>query len=157
MFWNVRATPAPAIAEGDSPSIRRSPSRISPASGRYTPVSRLNTVVLPAPLGPISPCSPRAGKRSENRSTALQAAERERQAGGLQGGRRRDSRRSPRGGSRRAPGPGGHGLPSGFARAIARGPRPLPAIRRHSWVSHSSLIPNSPAGRTIITTISASA
>ncbi len=26
-----------------------------PSVGLYTPVSRLNTVVLPAPLGPISP------------------------------------------------------------------------------------------------------
>src|SRR5690349_622971 len=38
-----------------SPVMSASSKRTRPAVGRSTPVSRLNNVVLPAPLGPISP------------------------------------------------------------------------------------------------------
>ena len=47
-------------ARPDRSSCRSSgfrPARTSPSVGLYTPVSRLNTVVLPAPLGPIRPMS----------------------------------------------------------------------------------------------------
>jgi len=47
--------PARFISLVDFP-VMFSPSRvITPLEGLYTPVSILNTVVLPAPLGPISP------------------------------------------------------------------------------------------------------
>ena len=54
MFWNVRATPSSVTRAGSSGSGR--PDReIVPDVGVYWPVRQLNSVVLPAPLGPISP------------------------------------------------------------------------------------------------------
>jgi hypothetical protein len=54
MFWKVRAMPASTTvrlgAEQVAPLKRNWPS-----SGGYRPVSTLNSVVLPAPLGPIRP------------------------------------------------------------------------------------------------------
>jgi hypothetical protein len=55
MFWNVRAAPSLVISNGFFLSIRAPSNSISPSVGQYTPVSTLNTVVLPAPLGPIRP------------------------------------------------------------------------------------------------------
>src|SRR3954452_4030256 len=60
MFWNVRATPSrlttcvffPMTLTGTAPG--RATSRISPSCGRYTPVSELNSDVLPAPFGPMT-------------------------------------------------------------------------------------------------------
>ena len=55
MFWNVRAMPRDAMRAGLQP-LTSSPSNSTlPPSGRYTPVTTLNTVVLPAPFGPIRP------------------------------------------------------------------------------------------------------
>ena len=52
--WNVRERPRFTRACGGM-CVMRSPASItSPASGRSTPVSRLMSVVLPAPFGPIS-------------------------------------------------------------------------------------------------------
>src|SRR5438876_4184363 len=53
--WNVRATPRRQISEGRSPEIRSRLKRISPAVSGTTPVIRLKTVLLPAPLGPMRP------------------------------------------------------------------------------------------------------
>ena len=54
MFWKVRATPCLVITSGRARVMSRSPSRIRPSVGRYSPVSMLNSVVFPAPFGPIS-------------------------------------------------------------------------------------------------------
>src|SRR5688572_13880910 len=42
-----------------------------PSVGSYTPVNKLNTVVLPAPLGPISPYSAPCGTRIDSDLTAV--------------------------------------------------------------------------------------
>lgn len=55
MFWKVRARPACATSCGFLPDIE-TPLKVQlPSSGMYRPVSTLNSVVLPAPLGPIRP------------------------------------------------------------------------------------------------------
>ena len=54
MFWKVRATPYLVITSGRACVMSRSPRRILPWVGRYSPVSMLNRVVFPAPFGPIS-------------------------------------------------------------------------------------------------------
>src|SRR5690242_18271943 len=53
--WKVRAIPSSAHCSGESPDTRRPERRISPASGTTSPEIALNSEVLPAPLGPISP------------------------------------------------------------------------------------------------------
>ena len=53
MFWNVRATPSFVIRSGRTRVMLRSPSVIRPEVGLYSPVIMLNSVVLPAPLGPM--------------------------------------------------------------------------------------------------------
>ena len=54
-FWKVRATPQRGDAVRRQPVDRpRRRTRIVPAVGGSTPVSRLNSVVLPAPFGPIT-------------------------------------------------------------------------------------------------------
>ena len=55
MFWNVRAMPAFATSCTAVGTYGSPPSRKLPLSGVYSPVSTLKNVVLPAPLGPISP------------------------------------------------------------------------------------------------------
>src|SRR3954469_10352077 len=56
--WKVRTTPRRATWCGDSlPSWRPSNDQV-PVLGWSNPVSRLNSVVLPAPLGPIKPVMP---------------------------------------------------------------------------------------------------
>ena len=53
-FWNVRAMPMRAILYGGSAS-RSCPSKVMwPSVGWYRRLTQLNSVVLPAPLGPIS-------------------------------------------------------------------------------------------------------
>ena len=54
MFWNVRAMPAMTTLRGRGGSTLPL-SRTSPSVGRYMPVRQLKNVVLPAPLGPMSP------------------------------------------------------------------------------------------------------
>ncbi len=55
MFWKVRAMPR-CVATCGALACSLPPSNSSsPPSGRYSPVSTLKKVVLPAPLGPISP------------------------------------------------------------------------------------------------------
>jgi len=56
--WNVRTTPSRATWCGDSLPSDFPLNAHVPVSGWSNPVSRLNSVVLPAPLGPISPVMP---------------------------------------------------------------------------------------------------
>src|SRR5262249_5138842 len=53
-LWNVRAIPSRVMLCGCIPAMERPAKRTSPDPGWYTPVITLNTVVLPAPLGPIT-------------------------------------------------------------------------------------------------------
>src|SRR5439155_2062734 len=53
--WNVRPMPSRATRCGGSPRSGVPSNVISPASGRWTPLTQLSSVVLPAPLGPITP------------------------------------------------------------------------------------------------------
>ena len=55
MFWKVRPMPSVAIRSGGRRVMSRPWKRICPLEGRRWPVSRLNTVDLPAPLGPMMP------------------------------------------------------------------------------------------------------
>ncbi len=71
MFWNVRAMPSRLIWNGRRPTSERPPNRMSPELGRYTPVIRLNTLVLPAPFGPISDTSERLATVAERSPTAV--------------------------------------------------------------------------------------
>src|SRR5713226_10229710 len=49
--------PRAAMRLGGSPSIRSPPSTMRPRDGRNRPEMTLSSVVLPAPLGPIRPCT----------------------------------------------------------------------------------------------------
>src|SRR5215207_4739480 len=51
--WNVRARPRLASSSAGSPVMSHPSNRTFPASGVSSPVTRLKTVVLPAPLGPM--------------------------------------------------------------------------------------------------------
>src|SRR5687767_8720784 len=53
--WKVRAIPRRQISDGRSPDTRAPLNRISPEDSGSTPVTRLKTVLLPAPLGPMTP------------------------------------------------------------------------------------------------------
>ncbi len=54
MFWKVRAMPARTTASGFGGRV--SPLSVTwPSVGMYMPVRQLKNVVLPAPLGPMSP------------------------------------------------------------------------------------------------------
>src|SRR2546422_11036317 len=64
--WNVLATPRAVISCGRKRSIRSPRSRISPASARYRPESKLTVVVLPEPLGPMGRGPRRRGRRAED-------------------------------------------------------------------------------------------
>ena len=59
---------APTMAWGRRPTRLAPSSRISPWSGRSSPVTRLKKVVLPAPFGPMSPTMPRGGITRSTRS-----------------------------------------------------------------------------------------
>jgi len=54
LIWNVRTRPRLTRSCIASRVTSVSPSSTRPAVGGYRPVSRLTSVVLPAPLGPIS-------------------------------------------------------------------------------------------------------
>ena len=64
MFWNVRAIPARATLYAGAPVMSRPSNAIVPLVGRRNPDSRWNRVVLPAPLGPITPWIDRGASRS---------------------------------------------------------------------------------------------
>ena len=64
MFWYVRATPSAVTWCGGSPWIGCPAKRMAPAVTGKTPVMRLNSVVLPAPFGPMTATSwPRATEK----------------------------------------------------------------------------------------------
>src|SRR5258707_9917442 len=71
VIWNVRTMPAAQIRCGGSPVMSRPSSVTRPALGAWKPAMAANRVVLPAPLGPISPTISPAPTSSEARSTAL--------------------------------------------------------------------------------------
>lgn len=65
VIWKERATPRRLIASGLGPVSTRPRMTTLPAVGLRNPVSRLNRVVLPAPLGPTRACTlPSATSRS---------------------------------------------------------------------------------------------
>ncbi len=74
MFWNVRAMPARARRLGANAVMSWPPSRMRPALGRVRPDTRLNSVVLPAPFGPISACTPPCAISRSTASTATSPA-----------------------------------------------------------------------------------
>src|ERR1700722_18506517 len=55
VIWNVRPTPKAKTLLGRSPVISRPSKVTTPLSGFTYPVITLKRVVLPEPLGPISP------------------------------------------------------------------------------------------------------
>ncbi len=57
MSWNARASPRSASATGPMPAISAPMKRTSPSVGFSRPVSRLTSVVLPAPFGPTTETS----------------------------------------------------------------------------------------------------
>ena len=69
-IWNVRASPNPKVWSMLIPSIRRPRKCISPLVGAMAPDTRLNSVVLPAPFGPMSPVIASGTISSEQWSTA---------------------------------------------------------------------------------------
>src|SRR5215510_12721732 len=68
--WKVRPMPSRAISWVLRPSRRRPPKCTAPASGRRRLVIRLKTVVLPEPLGPMSPTTVPAATSNEQSLTA---------------------------------------------------------------------------------------
>ena len=54
MFWKVRAMPF-SVTDAGSWGSRSPRSDTEPDVGAYRPVRQLNSVVLPAPFGPIRP------------------------------------------------------------------------------------------------------
>ena len=54
-IWKVRMRPSPKVRCIFIPSMRRPRKTIRPLVGASAPDTRLKSVVLPAPLGPISP------------------------------------------------------------------------------------------------------
>src|SRR5205809_5851431 len=63
--------PRRAMSLGLSPAIATFSKVIEPSVGRWTPVMILNTVVLPAPLGPIIPTRSCAPICKSNAETAV--------------------------------------------------------------------------------------
>src|SRR6266852_3685212 len=70
MSWNVRAMPRRYTASALSPVMSSSLKRTRPPDGRSTPVTQLNSVVLPDPFGPMIP---RSSPRSTPTLTRLRA------------------------------------------------------------------------------------
>src|SRR3989442_5984058 len=74
--WNVRAIPRRQISEGRRPDTRAPLKTISPEDSGSTPVSRLKTVLFPAPFGPIRPWIVRGATVMEGRVTACRPPKR---------------------------------------------------------------------------------
>ena len=60
-FWKVRAMPSRALSAGESSVTSSPPSQTRPPDGRCSRLMALNSVVLPAPFGPMRAtiCPPR--------------------------------------------------------------------------------------------------
>src|ERR1043166_2815127 len=71
VIWNVRPRPSRVIWCGRRPPRGSPSSLMSPPPGTTSPEIKLNSVVLPAPLGPIRPVSLPAATENEQRSTAV--------------------------------------------------------------------------------------
>src|ERR1700722_8977495 len=69
--WNVRARPRRARRFGPLRAMSWPFMKMSPWSGRCSPVMTLNNVVFPAPLGPISPVTSPADAVSETPESAV--------------------------------------------------------------------------------------
>src|SRR5574337_831271 len=69
-IWKVRTSPASKIRCGGCPPIGRPRNEIVPEVGRCTPAMVLNSVVLPAPFGPIRPVMVCADSVNDTPSTA---------------------------------------------------------------------------------------
>src|SRR3954469_14923729 len=70
MFWKVREMPIAARPWAGKPVTSRPSKTTRPASGRITPVIRLNSVVLPAPFGPTTETTCAGCTAKPPRSTA---------------------------------------------------------------------------------------
>src|SRR5579862_5747419 len=70
VIWNVRTTPWPQMRCGFRPVMSAPNARTRPRSGRMKPAIIANSVVLPAPLGPISATMRPSGTASETSRTA---------------------------------------------------------------------------------------
>ena len=75
-IWNVRATPRRQIRSGERPSMRWPSSAIVPALGRALPAIRLKSVVLPAPLAPMTPIVSPAETENETPASAVRPPKR---------------------------------------------------------------------------------
>ena len=76
--WKVRPRPSRARRAGERPVTSTPSSETVPESGAWKPLRTLTSVVLPAPLGPISPsASPGSSARSTSFSTRSPAKARE--------------------------------------------------------------------------------
>ena len=64
-IWNVRIKPVVVTRSGRNPVMSWSLKVMRPRSGGITPEMQLNSVVLPAPLGPIKPVMPRGSTVSD--------------------------------------------------------------------------------------------
>ena len=71
MFWNVRAIPRRAIWCGRAVVMSVPSCNSEPDVGGVMPVTTLNSVVLPAPFGPITPNTSPAFTANETPSTAV--------------------------------------------------------------------------------------
>ena len=74
MFWNVRAMPSAARRSGGKRPMSRPFSAMRPALAAVMPEMRLNSVVLPAPLGPITACTAPVATCMSTASTATSPA-----------------------------------------------------------------------------------
>src|SRR5437588_2571725 len=70
MFWKGRAMPRAVMRSGRSPPVGSPRNRTRPAVARRKPVMTLNSVVFPAPLGPISPTISPSATANDTSSTA---------------------------------------------------------------------------------------
>ena len=60
-IWKVRPMPRRQMRSGGKPSMRSPAKLMVPPSGANTPAIMLNSVVLPAPFGPITAKMPPSG------------------------------------------------------------------------------------------------
>src|SRR5438445_11020561 len=71
--WNERAMPRRATPCGGVPAMSRPSKTIRPDVGASCPLSKLKSVVLPAPLGPMTECSEPSSTANVTALTATRA------------------------------------------------------------------------------------